>query len=61
MPKEVGSYVEHHLKLADVSTPLFTASAFEAIAARSSCLPRVIKQHHLPRTHLRRRQQPQIP
>jgi len=41
-PDEVGAYIEHHLKLAGVATPLFTASAFEAIAARSSCLPRVI-------------------
>ena len=42
LPNEVGPYIEHHLKFAGVSTPLFTASAIEAISAKSSCLPRVV-------------------
>ena len=42
LPEEAAPYIEHHLKLAGNSAPLFTSSAVEAIAAKSSCLPRVI-------------------
>ena len=42
LPEEVAPYIEHHLMLAGNSAPLFTPSAIEAIAAKSSCLPRVI-------------------
>lgn len=42
LPEEVKSYIEHHLKLAGSSASIFKPSAIEAIAAKSSCLPRVI-------------------
>ena len=41
-PEEVAPYIEHHLKLAGASSSIFKPSAIEAIAAKSSCLPRVI-------------------
>ena len=42
LPGEVDAYIEHHLKLAGCSSPVFSKSAVEAIAAKSSSLPRVI-------------------
>jgi type II secretory pathway predicted ATPase ExeA len=47
-PEEVESYMEHHLKQAGASATIFKPSAVEAIAAKSSCLPRVI--NNLPHT-----------
>ena len=41
-PEETSAYIEHHLKLAGSNTTIFQPSAIEAIAAKSSCLPRVI-------------------
>lgn len=41
-PEEVAPYIEHHLKLAGSSANIFKPSSIEAIAAKSSCLPRVI-------------------
>jgi type II secretory pathway predicted ATPase ExeA len=42
LPEEAAPYIEHHLKLAGASASIFKPSAIEAIAAKSSCLPRVI-------------------
>ena len=42
LPEEVQAYIEHHLKLAGSDVSIFKPSAIEAIAAKSSCLPRVI-------------------
>lgn len=39
---DVYDYIEHHLKLAGVRMPIFTASALEAIALRSQGWPRVV-------------------
>lgn len=39
---DVYAYIEHHLKLAGVRMPIFTASALEAIALRSQGWPRVV-------------------
>ena len=41
-PEETTSYIQHHLKLAGSSAIIFKPSAVEAIASKSSCLPRVI-------------------
>jgi type II secretory pathway predicted ATPase ExeA len=41
-PEEVAPYIAHHLKLAGASSTILKPSAVEAIAAKSSCLPRVI-------------------
>jgi type II secretory pathway predicted ATPase ExeA len=42
LPDETGKYIDYHLKLAGSTTNMFSPSAVEAIAAKSSCLPRVI-------------------
>jgi type II secretory pathway predicted ATPase ExeA len=42
LPEEAEKYIQYHLKLAGSGSPVFKPSAIEAIAAKSSCLPRVI-------------------
>ncbi|MFZ3580488.1 ExeA family protein, partial [Virgibacillus sp. DJP39] len=43
LPKtDVFTYIEHHLKMAGAKMPIFTQTAFEAIALRSQGWPRVI-------------------
>jgi type II secretory pathway predicted ATPase ExeA len=42
LPDEAEKYILYHLKLAGSGTNVFKPSAIEAIAAKSSCLPRVI-------------------
>ena len=41
-PEEASLYIDHHLRLAGNNAPIFKPSAIEAIASKSSCLPRVI-------------------
>ncbi|MEN2467777.1 AAA family ATPase [Ornithinibacillus sp. FSL M8-0202] len=40
--EDVSAYIDHHLKMAGSKMPIFTATAFEAIALRSQGWPRVI-------------------
>jgi len=43
LPKaEVFTYIDHHLQMAGAKIPIFTQTAFEAIALRSQGWPRVI-------------------
>jgi type II secretory pathway predicted ATPase ExeA len=40
--EDVFAYIDHHMKLAGAKMPIFTETAFEAIALRSQGWPRVI-------------------
>lgn len=44
-PDQVGSYLEHHLRLAGAQRPIFSEPAVQALAAHTRGLPRLVNRY----------------